>query len=459
MLKNKIIAKLATFALPILHRKALATLLPLLFLLLVIPSISRFAVLSHTESRQTVSNSAPDLSAPLASIDLPAATPANTRLVLEVKKGDTLSSLFKRAGFDAKLLDDLVQSSGDSKILSNIFPEDHLTFEIDPTNALVSLEVSQAKLPLESNKFLRNEEGFFDHVHATRTADIKHVTKDAVITESLFLAAQKGDIPADMTLELASIFGGVIDFILDTREGDTFRVVYEERYLDGKQISHGNILAAEFINEGKRFAAVRYESADGTANFYSPAGESMRKAFILNPVDFTRVSSGFSLSRKHPILNTIRAHKGTDYAAPRGTPVVATADGRVTFADRNGSFGKLVVIQHGDRFVTKYAHLNDFRKGIKAGVRVRQNDIIGYVGSTGGATGPHLHYEFLVDGVHRDSRKIFDQLPQAEAIAAADMPKFHKQTAQYLAILDGKEPAATKVVAAQGTADNAVLME
>jgi murein DD-endopeptidase MepM/ murein hydrolase activator NlpD len=154
----------------------------------------------------------------------------------------------------------------------------------------------------------------------------------------------------------------------------------------------------------------------------------MRKVFLLNPVEFTRISDGFSPSRRHPILNTIRAHKGTDYAAPKGTEVVATADGNVTFVGRNGSFGKLVVIQHGERFVTKYAHLNGYARGLKVGTKVRQNDVIGYVGQTGSATGPHLHYEFLMDGVHRNSQTILDQLPRAESIAAAEMPRFREQT-------------------------------
>ncbi len=190
-------------------------------------------------------------------------------------------------------------------------------------------------------------------------------------------------------MELAGIFGGVIDFLLDTRQGDTFNLMYEEKYLDGEYIGNGRILAAQFTNQDETFTAVRYVNRAGKSDFYNTEGESMRKAFLRNPVDFTRISSSFNLRRKHPILNTIRAHKGTDYAAPRGTPVVATGDGRVTFAGRNGSFGKLVVIQHGERFQTKYAHLNGYANGIKKGKRIKQGQIIGYVGSTGGATGPH----------------------------------------------------------------------
>ena len=181
--------------------------------------------------------------------------------------------------------------------------------------------------------------------------------------------------------------------------------------------------------------ALRYDNADGSSNFFNAEGESMRKAFLQNPVDFTRISDGFSLSRKHPILNTIRAHKGTDYAAPRGTPVVATADGRVTYASNNGSFGKLVVIQHGDRFETKYAHLNGYAEGIKSGARVTQGQVIGYVGTTGSSTGPHLHYEFLMDGVHRNSRTIHDQLPKAIKLAETEMPRFLEQTRVLVSML------------------------
>ena len=162
----------------------------------------------------------------------------------------------------------------------------------------------------------------------------------------------------------------------------------------------------------------------------------MRKAFLRNPVDFTRISSSFSMSRKHPILNSIRAHKGTDYAAPQGTPVVAAGDGRITWASRNGSFGKLVVIQHGDRFETKYAHLNDYAKGVKKGARVRQGQVIGYVGSTGGATGPHLHYEFLMDGVHRNSRTIHDKLPKAESVPKDEWQRFQEHSQILLSQLE-----------------------
>jgi murein DD-endopeptidase MepM/ murein hydrolase activator NlpD len=298
----------------------------------------------------------------------------------------------------------------------------------------VSVEIIES--PLLSHQYRMDENQHFQYAKLTRTPEVRQVTRHATITDSLFLAAQRSDIPAGLTMEAAGIFGGVIDFILDVREGDTFRILYEEKYLDGELIENGRILAAQFTNQGTTHTALRYTNALGESNFYNPEGESMRKAFLLNPVDFTRISSGFSLSRKHPILNTIRAHKGTDYAAPRGTPVVATADGRVTYAGRNGSFGNLVVIQHGDRFETKYAHLNGYGRDIKVGARVRQEQVIGYVGSTGSATGPHLHYEFLMDGVHRNSRTIHQSLPKAESVSAGELASFHEQTSPLLAQID-----------------------
>jgi murein DD-endopeptidase MepM/ murein hydrolase activator NlpD len=171
---------------------------------------------------------------------------------------------------------------------------------------------------------------------------------------------------------------------------------------------------------------------DGTVGYYNPEGESMRKAFLRNPLDVLRISSNFNPNRRHPILNTIRAHKGTDYAAPTGTPIRATSDGRITRASRNGSFGNLVVIQHNGSFETKYAHLSKYGPGIKRGVNVRQGDIIGYVGTTGSATGPHLHYEFLMNGVHQNPSTILDNLPQAVSIEPGEMVQFKSDTTELL---------------------------
>lgn len=347
------------------------------------------------------------------------------RLFLEVQPGDNLSVLFKRAGLNAQSIYALANSSSDAKVLSNLYPGFNLALEMTPDNAIQSLEVFRN--PLESDLFTLIENDQYTYEHISRAPEIKHVSKEVVINDSLFLAAQHGGISAAMTLKLADVYGGVIDFILDIRKGDSFNIIYEEKFHDGKFIEEGNILAAQFVVQGVAHTAVRYEDLAGDINFYNAEGESMRKAFLLNPVDFTRISSNFDLARKHPILNAIRAHKGTDYAAPSGTPVIATADGKVTFSGRKGSYGKLLVVTHDERFETKYAHLKDYARGIKEGVRVKQGQVIGYVGSTGGATGPHLHYEFLVDGVHKNSRTIHELVPLAASIPNSEMPRFRTQ--------------------------------
>lgn len=346
--------------------------------------------------------------------------------VTEVKSGDNLSLIFTRAGLTAQDVYQVSSSAPQTRLLSNLYPGYKLEFYFSDDKSLEQLNVIKSQL--ESLEITRDEQGQYIATEITREPDIRQVFREATIDDSLFLAAQRGGISAGVTMELAGIFSGVIDFLLDTRQGDTFNLMYEEKYLDGEYIGNGRILAAQFTNQGETFTAVRYVNRAGKSDFYNTEGESMRKAFLRNPVDFTRISSSFNLRRKHPILNTIRAHKGTDYAAPRGTPVVATGDGRVTFVGRNGSFGKLVVIQHGERFQTKYAHLNGYANGIKKGKRIKQGQIIGYVGSTGGATGPHLHYEFLMDGVHRNSRTIHNQLPKAESVPREEIHRFREHT-------------------------------
>jgi murein DD-endopeptidase MepM/ murein hydrolase activator NlpD len=343
---------------------------------------------------------------------------------LEVQSGDNLSALFTKVGLSAQDMYKVLNSNDEAKILNRLYPGYQLSFHIPEAGKLAQLKV--LKSPLEGYLFTLNDSSY-QVEPIIRTAELRPSFKEGVINDSLFMAAKRADIPAASIMEMADIFGGVIDFILDPRDGDDFSILYEEQYLDGQFIGNGDIIAAQFTNQGKQFVAVRYINEDGEVGYYSPEGESMRKAFLRTPLDVFRISSNFSLNRKHPILNTIRAHKGTDYAAPKGTPVRATSDGVVTWAARNGSFGKLVVLQHRGQFETKYAHLNDYASGIKKGARVRQGQIIGYVGQTGGATGPHLHYEFLIGGVHKDPRTIVEQLPQAISLAPEELPRFKAQ--------------------------------
>lgn len=344
-----------------------------------------------------------------------------------VKSGDNLSAIFSKVGLSDQDLFRVLNSSEEANILNRLYPGYELDFMIPEAGELEQLRV--LKSPLEGFVFKRSESGYVVET-ILKEAELQQAFRVGTIADSLFMAGQRENIPAVHIMEMANIFGGVMDFILDPRAGDEFSILYEEKYLDGEYIGHGEILATQYINEGKAFTAIRYIDDEGEVGYYSPEGESMRKAFLRSPLDVFRISSNFNPSRRHPILNTIRAHKGTDYAAPNGTPVRATSDGTVTWAARNGSFGNLVVVKHAGGFETKYAHLS--RYAVRRGERVRQGEVIAYVGATGGATGPHLHYEFLVNGVHQNPRTILDKLPKAESIAPVEMDRFYSQTAALL---------------------------
>jgi len=352
---------------------------------------------------------------------------------IEVKSGDNLSAIFSKVGLSDQDLFRVLNSSDEAKVLNQVYPGYQLDFLI-PVNVDGDGELEQLRLlksPLEGFLFTLNNNNY-DVESILNFPQLRPTFKAGTIADSLFMAGQREQIPAVTIMEMANIFGGVIDFILDPRAGDDFSILYDEKYLDGEFIGHGDILATQYTNQGKTFTAVRYIDEEGEAGYYNAEGESMRKAFLRSPIDVFRISSNFNPSRRHPILNTIRAHKGTDYAAPRGTPIRATSDGQVTRASRNGSFGNLVIVKHAGGFETKYAHLSKYANGVKKGKRVRQGDIIGYVGTTGSATGPHLHYEFLMGGVHQNPRTIIDKLPKAESIDPAEMDSFRTQTADLL---------------------------
>ena len=348
---------------------------------------------------------------------------------VEIKSGDNLSAIFTMVGLTDQDLFRVLNSSDEAKILNRVFPGYQLNFLIPNEGELEQLRV--LKSPLEGFLFTRNNNDYRVE-EILKEAQISQAFKVGEISDSLFMAGQREQIPVVHIMEMANIFGGVIDFILDPRIGDQFSILYDEKFLNGEFVGNGEILATRFVNQGKTFIAVRYIDEEGEIGYYSPDGESMRKAFLRSPLDVFRISSNFNPRRRHPILNTIRAHKGTDYAAPTGTPIRATSDGRVKRASRNGSFGNLVILQHAGGFQTKYAHLSRYANGISRGDRVRQGQIIGYVGSTGGATGPHLHYEFLVNDVHQNPRTILDKLPKAESIDPDKMARFNEQTAPLL---------------------------
>ena len=348
---------------------------------------------------------------------------------VEVQSGDNLSAIFNTVGLTDQDLFRVLNSNEEAKILNRVYPGYQLDFLIPIEGQLEQLRV--LKTPLEGYLFTRNGNDY-RVAEILKEAQIHQAFKVGEISDSLFMAGQREQIPAVHIMEMANIFGGVIDFILDPRIGDQFSILYNEQFLEDQFIGNGQILATRFINQGRVFTAVRYINEEGEVGYFNPEGESMRKAFLRNPLDVFRISSNYNPRRRHPILNTIRAHRGTDYAAPRGTPIRATGDGRVTRASLYGSFGNLVIIQHSGGFETKYAHLSRFANGISPGDRVRQGEVIGYVGATGGATGPHLHYEFLVNGIHQNPRTVLDRLPKAVSIESEEMDRFREQTAPLL---------------------------
>ncbi len=326
---------------------------------------------------------------------------------------------------------ELIDQAPAARALRRIMPGNEITFALSPDGELQELVYQRDRL--RSLRFTRTE-GSFGAEELERTPDVQIAYRRATIDSSLFLAGQAAGMTDNLTMELAGIFGWDIDFILDIRRGDTFSVLFEEHFLDGEKIGNGPILAAQFTNRGTTFEAVRYVDAAGESNYYTPEGRSMRRAFLRTPVEFTRISSPFNPNRRHPVLNTIRAHKGTDYAAPRGTPVKASGDGRVKFAGRKGGYGNTIIVQHGQTYQTLYAHLNGFRRGVRSGTRVKQGQTIGYVGSTGLATGPHLHYEFYVNGAVRNPVTV--ELPQAESVPASEMARFESQVQPIIAELE-----------------------
>lgn len=334
-----------------------------------------------------------------------------------IKPGDTLAQLFVNEGLSSQLLYKLTQTEHGAS-LNQLHPGDKVGFNLDE-QSLQSFRLEKSLF--ESYEFTRNESGFSSK-HIVLEPDIVETFAQGTIDSSLFEAGIGSGMSNNIIMQLATIFGWDVDFALDIRQGDNFSLIYQEKYLDGKKVGDGDILVARFENQGKAYTAVRYDDAKGYSQYFTPAGLSMRKAFLRTPVDFTRISSKFNLKRKHPILHRIRAHKGVDYAARRGTPIRAAGDGKVIFAGRKGGYGKVLILQHGTSYTTLYAHLQSFGRGVRVGKRVKQGQTVAYVGSSGLASGPHLHYEFRVNGVHRDPLRV--RLPHAKPIDPLQKDRF-----------------------------------
>ncbi|NYZ68323.1 peptidoglycan DD-metalloendopeptidase family protein [Endozoicomonas sp. SM1973] len=348
-----------------------------------------------------------------------------------MKKGESLSTIFKKQGFSSSTLYKIVSSSKEAKRLANIMPGQQLEFFISPEGDLK--QVKYVRNNLES-LIITKVDNSYQTEEIIRKPAIRQKILAGTISSSLFNASQRAGLPHRLTMQLANIFAWDIDFALDIRKGDHFKVIIEEKHLDGEKIGVGNILAAEFTNRGETFKAIRYTDSDNHASYYTPDGLSMRKAFIRTPVAFSRISSRFNPGRRHPILNKIRSHKGVDYAAPTGTPIKASGDGKVYFAGRKGGYGRAVILQHGQRYKTLYGHMSRIKKGIRNGARVKQGQVIGYVGQSGLATGPHLHYEFRVNGVHKNPLTV--KFPKALPIAKKERSRFILIAQQMLAKLE-----------------------
>jgi len=373
---------------------------------------------------------------------------ASVASIIEIVVGrnDTLDGIFRRMALNKSDLAAIRALPGIRQSLDFLKPGDAIKLtHSDGDIKELTRKVSET----QTLDVVRQTAGFeakmIDNPVETRVR-----TAAAVIDSSLFQAAGAADISDSIALKLANVFAWDIDFVLDIREGDRFTAVYEQIYQDGRYLRDGEVLAAEFVNNGKVYRAVRFVSDSGGAGYYTPTGLAMRKAFLRAPVDFTRVSSAFNPHRQHPILNLIRGHMGTDYAAPTGTPVHAAGDGRVSFAGWRGGYGNSIVLTHGSNVSTLYGHMSRFARNMHVGTQVQQSDVIGYVGMTGLATGPHLHYEYLTNGVHRNPQTV--QLPGAEPLHAEALQRFRDLAAPLIAALSPQLPSPLAPAAASGTA-------
>lgn len=358
---------------------------------------------------------------------------------VKVRSGDSLARIFKRLGFSAQDTYAMSKAKGkDSKLLLNIKIGDTLRIASNDEHKITALEYPLSKtdtlyVNLVGDRYQSHKE--------SKPVEIRQAFAHGTIHSNFWNAGTSAGLTDGQIIEIANIFGWDIDFALDIRTGDSFHVIFEKRYVEGEYIGTGNILAAEFINQDEPFQAVQFTDDE----YYSPDGKSMRKAFLRAPVNFKYISSSFKRKRFHPVQKRWKAHKGVDYAAKTGTPVVAAGNGKVTHSTYNKYNGNYVFIQHGNGIVTKYLHFS--KRAVKKGQRVKQGQLIGKVGATGLAAGPHLHYEFLLHGVHRNPRTV--KLPDAKPIAKQYKTEFTSLAKQRLQALAGSKSALLTMTATE----------
>jgi len=350
-----------------------------------------------------------------------------------VRQGQTLDAIFRQQGFPISLLQEIILLNGETRGLTRIRPGDIFEFQSGTDGGF-----RQMRYAVDDNRYLvvRLEGETLSADIQPRDVFAEIAEAGGIIDSSLFTAGKLAGLSDAMVMNLAGIFGWDIDFVLDIRKGDRFVVIYEKLYRDGEFLRDGRILAATFINQGERFQAVYFEDGD-QAGYYAPDGRNMRKAFLRAPLNFAYISSNFNPKRMHPVLKRVRPHNGIDYFAPRGTPVYAAGDGTVVRSGYSAANGNHVFIKHANGIETKYLHFS--KAAVKTGQKVKQGQTIGYVGSTGLATGPHLHYEFVVNGVHRNPRTV--PLPKSEPLQDADLSSFQQRAAPMLTQLSRLESA------------------
>jgi len=349
---------------------------------------------------------------------------------ITVRSGDNMSIIFDRLHISPQQLHAAMQADREKRFLSQLHPGQQVQFQIrDNTLQAIRYELSE-----EKSYYVERQGDEFNSRIFEKPLETRLTHASGVITTSLFQSGQDAGLSDNIIMELVNIFGWDVDFALDIRKGDRFSLLYEQYYLDGEKLRDGRILAAEFTSQDKAYQAVLFTDPNGRGLYYSPDGRSMRKAFLRSPVDFRRISSKFQRERWHPVLGKKRPHRGVDYAAKTGTPIKAAGDGKVIFRGTKGGYGRTLIIQHGGNITTLYGHMSRYRSGVTSGSRVRQGQIIGYVGMSGLATGPHLHYEFRINGVHRNPLTV--KLPNASPIPAIYKAAFEQQSRQLLAQLE-----------------------
>lgn len=361
-----------------------------------------------------------------------------------IQRGDTIGSLLTRIGVDDEAAVDFMRSSPATQVIfRQLSPGKSVTGRVGADG-----ELQQLIFPLNGKDAalaVERRGKSFSAAEQPLQLETQVVMKSAEIRYSLFGATDAAGIPDTVATQLADIFGGDIDFHRGLRKGDRFSVIYETINTMGRMVRTGHILAAEFVNDGRTYRAVWFQGTDGQGGYYTPEGRNIRKAFLRSPLEFSRITSGFSLSRFHPILKEWRAHKGIDYGAPIGTHVKATGDGVVEFVGNQGGYGKMIVLRHQGVYTTVYGHLSGFAQGLHKGARVSQGDVIGYVGMTGLATGPHLHYEFRVSGVFQNPLTIAlpgappltpNQLAQFRSVAQAQLSRIDMLSGTHVASID-----------------------